>query len=300
MSLSRAVRVGVAMVAVVALAGGVAGAPASAMGEARADHDPNVYLALGDSVPFGYNPKLVTRGVNPDVFVGFPELVADRLRPRQKLFNAACPGETSTSFITGTRPDNGCQDYRQLIGQLHVSYSGSQLVYAEAFLAAHRRTGLVTIMIGANDLFLLQDSCAASADPTCIASGLPAVLATLGANLSTIYGALYQAGFSGHLVAVTYYSLNYADPAGTAVATALDDTISAVTRAFGGTVADGFGEFQAAAAAFGGDPCAAGLLIRLPDGSCNVHPSPKGAALLADAVLDVVSPNAQGRRSRAA
>jgi lysophospholipase L1-like esterase len=276
-----------ALVVVFALPGVLAGllaVPASAA--SQSNHNPNNYLALGDSVPFGYNPLLVHPGVNPDVFVGYPQLASDLFRPQKKLFNASCPGETSTSLITGTRPDNGCQDYRQFIGPLHVAYAGSQLEYAKSYVAANPRTGLVTMMIGANDLFLLLDSCASSPDPDCIEDGLPGVLTTLASNLTTIYSALRQAGFQGDLVAVTYYSLNYGDPLGTAVVTALDSTLAGVTTAFGGRVADGFGEFQAAAAAFGGNSCTAGLLIHLTPTTCDVHPSPAGAALLADAVRD--------------
>jgi lysophospholipase L1-like esterase len=227
---------------------------------------------------------LVTPGVNPDVFVGYPELASDLFRPRKKLFNASCPGETSTSLITGTRPDNGCQDYRQFTGSLHVAYSGSQLSFAEKNLAANPRTGLVTMMIGANDLFLLIDSCGGNENVTCIEAGLPGLLSTLSTNLTTIYSGLRSAGFDGELLAVSYYSLNYTDTAGTEIVKALNSTIAQVTDAFGGKVADGFGEFQAAAAAFGGDSCAAGLLIRLTPTTCDVHPSPAGAALLADAV----------------
>src|SRR5215472_5425153 len=84
------------------LLGGISAAPASAT--SFSNHNPNNYLALGDSVPFGYNPLLVTPGVSPDVFVGYPQLASDLFRPRKKLLDAACPGETSTSLITGTRP----------------------------------------------------------------------------------------------------------------------------------------------------------------------------------------------------
>ena len=105
------------------LAALVAG-PVSATSDSN--HNPNNYLALGDSVPFGYNPLLVHPGVNPAVFVGYPQLASDLFRPRKKLFNASCPGETSTSLITGKRPDNGCEDYREFIGPLHVVYSGSR------------------------------------------------------------------------------------------------------------------------------------------------------------------------------
>jgi lysophospholipase L1-like esterase len=258
--------------------------PASAA--SSSNHNPNNYLALGDSVPFGFNPFLATPGVNPDVFVGYPQLASDLFRPRKKLVNAGCPGETSTSLITGSRPDNGCQDYRQFVGPLHVTYSGSQLAFAESYVAANLRTGLVTMMIGANDLFLLIDSCGGATNAACIEAGLPGLLNTLSANLTTIYSGLRAAGFDGELLAVTYYSLNYADPVGTGIIAEINATIAGVTEDFGGKVADGFGEFQHAASAFGGDSCAAGLLIRLTPTSCDVHPSPSGASLLADAVRD--------------
>ena len=238
---------------------------------------------MGDSVPFGFSPLLVQPGVNPDVFVGYPQLASDLFRPRKKLVNASCPGETSTSLITGSRPDNGCQDYRQFIGALHVAYSGSQLQYAEGYVAANPRTGLITMTIGANDLFLLLDSCAGELG--CVTSGIPGLLVGLKTNLITIYSGLRQSGFHGDFVAVTYYSLNYNDPVGTALVEAIDGVLAGVTHAaFGGKVADGFGAFKSAAAAFGGDSCAAGLLIHLTATTCDVHPSQVGAALLAQAV----------------
>jgi hypothetical protein len=52
-------------------------------------------------------------------------------------------------------------------------------------------------------------------------------------------------------------------------------------------VADGFAAFEGPSAAFGGSACAAGLLIKLPDGTCNIHPSPAGHLLLAQAIEDV-------------
>jgi hypothetical protein len=271
------------------LAGLVAAVPAvPAAAASQSNRNPNNYLAMGDSVPFGFSPLLAQPGVNPAVFVGYPQLASDLFRPRKKLFNAACPGETSTSLITGSRPDNGCQDYREFIGALHVSYSGSQLQYAEGYVVANPRTGLITMMIGANDLFLLVDSCGGSSTPAqvaCILAGFPGLLATLQGNLVTIYSALRASGFRGEFVAVIYYSLNYSDPVGTGIIEAVDGVLAGVTQgAFGGKVADGFGAFKAASTAFGGDSCAAGLLIHLTATTCDVHPSPAGAALLAQAV----------------
>ncbi len=270
-------------------------APASASGltaghpDGHHDGRSGQYLALGDSVAFGYNPLLVKPGVKPRVFVGYPELAARMKDGKLKLANASCPGETSTSLISGTRPDNGCQDYRQFVGKLHVRYAGSQLAYAEKFVATHPRTRVISMTIGANDVFVLQKSCAAAPDPNaCALAGLPAVLGTVGANLAAIYTGLRGAGFTGDFVAVTYYSTNYADAFTTGAVGALDQVLAGVTTAFGGKVADGFGAFQAATAAFGGDSCAAGLLIRLPDNTCDVHPTRAGARLLAKALRAAV------------
>ena len=63
--------------------------------------------------------------------------------------------------------------------------------------------------------------------------------------------------------------------------------VTATTRT-PGKVADGFAAFAGPSAAFGGSPCAAGLLIKLPDGTCNIHPSPAGHLLLAQAIENVV------------
>jgi lysophospholipase L1-like esterase len=256
--------------------------PASATGTGSSN--PSTYLALGDSVPFGFNPLLVRPGVNPRRFVGYPQLAAGLFRPRLKVFNASCPGETSTSLITGTLPDNGCQGFRS-IAALHVSYQGSQLQYAESFVAAHPRTRFVSLMIGANDLFRLQDTCVATVPPAgvnvCIGAGLPGLLATVQSNIVTIYASLRAAGYRGDFVAVTYYSTDYADPVVTGAVNALDQVLAGVTLSFGGKVADGFGAFERATAPFRGNTCAAGLLIHLTPTTCDVHPSRAGAALLA-------------------
>jgi hypothetical protein len=75
-----------------------------------------------------------------------------------------------------------------------------------------------------------------------------------------------------------------ADPIVTGAVGAVDQVLAGVTGAFGGKVADGFGTFAVAAIPYGGDTCAAGLLIRLTSSTCDIHPSQKGAALLASTV----------------
>ena len=254
----------------------VTAVPAAARDRGQVDA---VYLALGDSVAFGFSPLVDPR--NAANFVGYPEALAERLD--LNLTNASCPGEASGGFISLTGIDNVCRPYRASF-PLHAAYSTAQLEFAVAFLRAHQHTRLVTLDIGANDLFVLEKQCLGAA--TCIQNGLPALLNMLAANLSTIYRGLRgQAHYKHELVALTYYVSNFKDPAAVAVIQAINATVVAATAAADGKTADGFGAFQAAAGP-AGDSCTAGLLIKTPAGPtpCDVHPSPRGRDVLAGAI----------------
>ena len=143
--------------------------------------------------------------------------------------------------------------------------------YALKYLAVHRHTRLVTINIGANDVFLCQET---TADHCASAAEVHAALQEIQANLTTIYTKIRDvARHHGLLVVLTYYSLNYSDPAQVAGAEALNSAIASVTEKFGGKVADGFAAFEGLSAAFGGSPCAAGLLtfFARPSPTCSSH-----------------------------
>jgi lysophospholipase L1-like esterase len=221
-------------------------------------------------------------------YVGYPELAAPRLH--LALTNLSCPGQASGGFIALGGADNGCFLFRAAVG-LHTNYRGSQLHAALAFLTAHPNTRLVTLTLGANDLFL----CAKATADGCLApQEIAATLATLAVNLGTALRAI-RSVYHGPLVAVTYYTTDFANPALTLPIQALDLVLSRVTRAFGGTVADGYAPFERASAPFGGNACAAGLLIALPGGTCDIHPSTAGARLLARAVVKAVGPFSRRR-----
>lgn len=266
--------------------------PASAGSVTGSDAN-GTYLALGDSVAFGYAPPQAVPPPNYDSahsLVGYPEDVAQALGIR--VSNASCPGETTASMLVAGVVSNGCENspgsptgYRTEF-PLHVQYQGTQMEYALKYLGVHRDTKLVTLDIGANDAFLCQettkDHCASPAE-------LQAVLQEIKANLTAIYTQIRDvAGYQGPLVVLTYYSLDYSDAVQVAETKLLDSVIASVTEAFGGKVADGFAAFEGPSAAFGGSPCAAGLLIKLPNGTCNIHPSPAGHQLLAQAIENVV------------
>jgi hypothetical protein len=228
-------------------------APAASASPAPRGHP--TYLALGDSVPFGYRANLPPIFYNfPQLFVGYPEIVGPTFRLR--TLNAACPGET-TSFLTGAG-SNGCEDsvtgttgYRDLF-PLHVRYSGTQLQYALDTLHRNSDVRLVSLMLGANDGFICQkttsDQCATE---------LPGVLNTIGTSLAAILAQLRSA-YSGRIVVVTYYALDYSDGTGVAVTQLLNGAIMAAAASVPGVVvADGFGAFQQRAIAAGGSSIAA-------------------------------------------
>lgn len=284
--------IGVAAAAVVAAAGLMPALPASAAPAAGPAAN-GTYLALGDSVAFGFVPSDAVPAPNylsANSFVGYPEDVGQALR--LGVWNASCPGETTASMLVPGAQSNGCENslgsptgYRTQF-PLHVQYQDTQMDYALKYLAVHRHTQLVTIDIGANDAFLLESRC--QGVPACVAAGFPALLAEIGTNLKAIYHEIRDvANYQGLLVALTYYSTNYNDPATVALVKAINGVITSVTVAAGGMVADGFDAFLAASPT--GDPCAAGLLIKPPDEpTCNIHPSPAGHLLLAQAIEKVV------------
>ncbi len=75
--------------------------------------------------------------------------------------NATCPGEATGGFLSLTGTDNSCRPYRSAF-PLHVAYLTSQMDFATAYLRAHPETRLVTLTLGANDFFHLENVCGAA------------------------------------------------------------------------------------------------------------------------------------------
>jgi lysophospholipase L1-like esterase len=264
-----------------ALAAGVLAAPASAAPRAT-------YLALGDSITFGYEePQVVPAPdyAHASTFLAYPEqLGAER---RLKVVNVACPGETSASLVNASAPSNGCENAYRAHFPLHVRYKGSQLAYAVKFLRHHRRTRLVSLMVGANDLFLCQkstnDGCGAPAEQ---AATFKAIAGNVRKVVESVRG---KARYRGRVAIVDYYSLDYSSATIDGVTTALNAAVNKAARPFHVVTADGFGTWRAAAAHSGDSSCTAGLLTQLGSpGTCGEHPSYAGQALLAEALLKAV------------
>jgi lysophospholipase L1-like esterase len=140
------------------------------------------YLALGDSLAYGYQP------VRPlDRTQGYVYRIHDA-RPELTLTNLGCPGETTTTMIDGG-----------------VCPGDPQLATAERFLRAHRgHVALVTIDIGANDI----TPCArgGAIDDACVQRAYR----TIAVNLSRIVLGLRLATPFVRMAAMNYYNPNLA------------------------------------------------------------------------------------------
>jgi len=277
----------------------------TAQGEAPAESSAKAksaktFLSLGDSIPFGFNPFVPL--APPSNFIGYPEVLASR---GFDVTNASCPGETSGSFLDpdpANAPDNGCRAFKAYPPlSLHANYETTQIAFAvaaiEAKVAAHDKFDFITLNIGANDLFVLQATC--NYDLGCIQAGLGDVIWAYSQHLTDAFNQMKTAydpensenpdRIKGKFIGVTTYVTNYNDPLAVgavgAINTALRDFIALNNK---GRLADGYAAFQTASAPFGGDACAAGLLIVKPDNTCDIHPSQAGRVLLAETVIDVL------------
>lgn len=276
----------------------------TARGEATAENSAKAksaktILSLGDSIAFGFNPLVPL--APPTNFIGYPEVLASA---GYDVTNASCPGETSGSFLDpnpATAPDNGCRAFKAAPPlSLHANYETTQIAFAvaaiEAKVAAHDKFDFITLGIGANDLFVLQASCP---DLACILNGLPGVIGAYSQHLADAFNQMETAydpansenpdRIKGKFIGLTTYVTNYNDQLAVgsigAINTALRDFIALNNK---GRLADGYAAFQTASAPFGGDACAAGLLIVKPDNTCDIHPSQLGRELLAQTVIDAL------------
>lgn len=249
---------------------------ASGCATAIADDHAPTYLALGDSVAFGFDPLV---DLKAQEVRGYPELLADQRG--LAVTNLSCPGEASGGFMSSSGADNHCRENREAY-PLHVAYDGTQLQAAIAFLQKTPDTALVTIDLGANDVFLLDHLC--DRDLTCILENFVGTMSAYQYNLDYILTQIRRV-YKGPLVGLAIYNPYPSDSTAQYALERIDAAFADKLAAHDGIVADGMAAF---ATASGGDPCAAGLLIAMPDGTCDVHPTPAGAQVLADAIAAAI------------
>ncbi len=154
------------------------------------------YLALGNSLAFGFQPDLdFDDGYVNDFFLDL------KAHGTTTLANLSCPGETSVTFLNGKCPYPFLRKY---------PYIGSQLKAAVSYLHAHAgQVSPVTLDIGANDLLPYLDTKTCTVDT----AGSTSALQTLDYNLTqVILPALRDALTVNGQVTGDLILMNYYDP----------------------------------------------------------------------------------------
>jgi len=252
-------------------------ASASAAGASHRDDEPGTYPALGDSVTFGYSPLLEDPWI-PERFVGYPELIEQRTG--MPTTNLGCPGQTAQAIASRDAVDNGCFDAREGFREaglpfLHADYDGTQLDTALAAVRSSSPPSLISIQGGGNDMTI----CGEEDDPeACLDATVPKVTA----SLREVISQLRSAGYQGRIVLVGYHLVpGFEDPL-----RRINRAAERAARHHGASFADVARPFDRYAQQHGGDLCSTGLLVALPDGSCDLHPTVVGQGIIADTVLD--------------
>ncbi len=271
---------------------GLFAAPAGARGPLPAPPRPlpqsSSYLALGDSLAFGYSQakfdELLPTVPPTDFETGYVNDFGNVLKlfdPRLRLVNDGCPGETTESFIHGpcayVDPDGFT---------LHHPYAGgpasSQLSDALAYLGAHPgRVNPVTIDIGANDALGLIEGC--KEEPACVLAGAPGEFAKIGGNLALILGQLRAAAPHAQIVVLGLYNpFGETLAGGDALTAKLNEVLAGVAASVGARFADPLPVFNPPGALEAPTIC---LLTNMCTPLVDIHPTNLGYAVLGGLVL---------------
>jgi lysophospholipase L1-like esterase len=151
-----AIVVGLAVAVVLALPGTAAvvgptlGAARSTTPSPMSRLPQSYYLALGDSIAYGFQPTKANARRASAFDTGYVDVFAARLRklaPKIQVVNYGCPGESSVTFTRGR-----CPTLAEGV-KLHDPYRGSQLKAALSFLRAHPgQVSPITLTLWGNDL----------------------------------------------------------------------------------------------------------------------------------------------------
>jgi lysophospholipase L1-like esterase len=234
-------------VAVVVAFGALALAPA-----AGATGPGNTYLALGDSLAYGYHQAQFQQELKEKGFVeaaNFDDGYVDDfgatlklLNPKLKIVNDGCPGETTETFIKGSGVGGafcagGPTGSPFPKAFLHHAYPGTQLEDALA-IAKEPGTGTITLDIGANDILqFLGHTCGFPVTFSCSEAEVEAEIGHVVTNIGFILAQLRAAAPAAKIVFVSQYNpyptVLSPEGRGDATVEALNGAIKSVAAGFG-------------------------------------------------------------------
>lgn len=257
------------------------------------------YLSIGDSIAFGEttfanNPSNGDRGFVADFA---SNLAAQNGGIRTLVVNTAIDGETSTSFFTGSGrilSIPGTTD--QTVAAWNTNYAtnpaiSQNILMQESILGARASgnpVGVVTISLGANDLFTLASSPSfLSASPASQQAMLMQTLSNIAGNYATVLGEIHALAPAAKVFTLGEYNPFPGEPgnplagiAGPAIQ-GLNATIQALAAKFGTQYVDTFTPFV-------GHESAYTYIAAIPG---DVHPNALGYSVIAGRIEATPEPS---------
>ena len=256
----------------------------------------HTYLAVGDSVAFGYqDPTLTPDPPASAGFAGYAQpydaFLSAQAGAPVTLLNLGIVGETSTSLVTPSAATAGN-------GLLNSNYSLSTPTTQDALLVSELTTlgsgvSNITVQVGANDILGLATSAAfqtavATNNVAAQQSLLNGTLATIGTNYDTLLGQIHTLSPQADVQVLGYYNpyaaLPETDPISVylkAVSTPLNLALNAKIAQEAAAHGDGFVDLYTPFLGHESTLTLSGELIPTPFGPApNDHPTTAGYAVI--------------------
>ncbi|MBS1862754.1 MAG: SGNH/GDSL hydrolase family protein [Actinobacteria bacterium] len=212
----------------------------------------NTYLALGDSLAYGYHQAQFQQELKEKGFVeaanfddGYVDDFAAALKllnPRLSVVDDGCPGETTETFIKGSGVGSaycagGPTGTPFPKAFLHHAYTGTQLEDALA-VAGEAGTATITLDLGANDILqFLGHTCGFPTAFSCSEAEVEAEIGHVVTNIGFILSRLRAAAPTARIVFVSQYNpyptVLTPEGRGDATVEALNGAIKSVAAGFG-------------------------------------------------------------------
>lgn len=276
----------------------------------------NTYLALGDSLTYGYHQAQFEAeypNINPANYSdGYASDFANVLKVASRnltFINDGCPGETSETLIKGSGMTGFCAGgptgtpFPQV--WLHHPYAGggSQLADALSILKSNPNVSPITLDIGANDILqFLEHTCGFPATYTCTEAQVGGEYLHIAGNVYSILSQLRAAAPNAQIVVIGNYNpypTILPAPGGDKSLALFNEALSAATAKVAGTsftsvepLFNGPGYFGRAET--GDIPTICAFTAMCPGGTFNpaspeadIHPTKLGYGVMAaDVTLD--------------